>query len=105
MGDPCGREGGQKQRNERSGEKIAAQDVECGLLLHGAERCDAGFFVKGMRDDVAEGKVQDGRGDAQHEDEREEKLGEDSAGHGGRQGTGFKVQGTGGPMGSALVVG
>jgi hypothetical protein len=89
MREQCGGKDGQHQGDEGCGEKIAAQDVQRGGLLHGAEGGDAGFFVEGMRDDVAEGKVQDGRGDAQHEDKGEQEFGEDSAGHGEIQRTAF----------------
>ena len=92
MREQGGGEDGQHQGDEGGGEKVAAQDVQRGGLLHGAEGGDAGFFVEGMGDDVAEGKVQDRRGDAQHEDKGEQEFGEDSAGHGAVQRTGFSVQ-------------
>ena len=92
MREQRGGEDGQHQGDERGGEQIAAQDVQRGGLLHGAEGGDAGFFVEGMGDDVAEGKVQDRRGDAQHEDKGEQEFGEDSAGHGEVQRTAFSVQ-------------
>ena len=94
MRKPCGCECGEDHGDERGGKQVAAQNVEGGSLLHRAEGGHAGFFVERMRDDVAERKVQHSRGDAQHEEEGEKKLGEDSAGHGGIEGTGYRVQGS-----------
>ena len=92
MRQPCGGERGQNQRDQRRAEEIAAQNVQGGGALFSAEWGDAGFLVERMLDDVAERQVQDCRGDAQHEDERQKQPGEDSAGHGGMQRTAFSVQ-------------
>ncbi len=94
MRQPCGGEGGQNQRDQRCAEEIAAQNVQRGGALFCTEGGDAGFLVERVVDDVTEGKVQDCRGDAQHEDERQEQLGKDSAGHVEIQRTGFSVQGS-----------
>jgi hypothetical protein len=82
MGDPGGGQSGEDQGNERGGEEIAAEDVQRRRLLRGGERGDARFFVEGVVDDIAEGKVQDGRADAEHEDKGKEEFGEDFSGHG-----------------------
>ncbi len=92
MRNPGGSQSGEDEGNQRSGEEIAAEDVQRGGLLLRSERGDAGFLVEGVVDDVAERKVQDRRADAEHEDKGKEEFGKDFSGHGEIQRSGFSVQ-------------